>query len=353
MISWKRIDLIDYQFPKIKDYTREFLNKETIINKDIKLEKTVTTLALSSLESSDHKIGLGEEFIKNIKDNYNAGINLRVPKNLKIKEPIRLDFALDKDNNHLVDFNNIYVEANSEVTLVIDYKSIDISEGFHNGFTNIFAENGSIVNIVKLQRLNSNSYNFDSNHSKVESNAQVNFVSVELGGAVSAFNYTSILEEEVSLSNLSSIYLGDKTQKLDLEYTMIHKGVKSRSSIQTRGALLDKARKVFRGNLDFKRGARSAKGVELESVLLLSPDVKSDSIPALLCEEDNVEGEHAVSAGQIDKSKLFYIMSRGLSEKEAKKLIVESSFKPIIDQIPFEDLKLEVNDNIERRLING
>lgn len=353
MITWKRIDLVDFEFPKIKAFNRTFLNEVDTINKKINLERIKNTIPLSSLESKASKIGLGKEFISNVTENYNAGIDLHIPKGVKIKEPIRLDFSLDKDNNQLVDLNNIYAEENSEITVVIDYKSIDNSEGFHNGFTNIYAENGSIVNIIKLQRLNEGSLNFDSNFSCLESNSHVNFVSIELGSKLSGFNYTSVLDEEVSLSNLSSIYLGDKTMKLDLEYTMIHKGVKSQSNIQTRGALLDDARKVFRGNLDFKRGSRSAKGVELESVLLLSPNVKSDSIPALLCEEDNVEGEHAVSAGQIDKSQLFYIMSRGLSEKEAKKLIVESSFKPIIDKIPFEDLRFEVNNDIERRLIHG
>lgn len=353
MITWKRIDLVDFEFPEIKSFNREFLNKGNTVSKEIHLEKTKSTLPLAFLESKVSKIGLGKEFIANVAENYNAGIDLHIPKGVKIKKPIRLDFALDKDNNQLVDFNNIHAEENSEITVIIDYKSIDDTEGFHNGFTNIYAKNGSIVNIVKLQRLNEGSLNFDSNFSCIESNAEVNFVSIELGSKLSGFNYTSLLDEEVSFSNLSSIYLGDKTMKLDLEYTMIHKGVRSQSNIQTRGALLDNAKKVFRGNLDFKRGSRSAKGVELESVLLLSPDVKSDSIPALLCEEDNVEGEHAVSAGQIDKSQLFYIMSRGLSEKEAKKLIVESSFKPIIDKIPFEDLRLEVNNDIERRLIHG
>ena len=353
MITWKRIGLIDFDFPKIYDYKREYLNLKEDLGEQVSLKRVIDATTLPSIEIADNNVGLGKDFIMNVMDNYNAGIDLFVAKDFKVKKPIRLDFYLDKDNSHLVDYNNIYVEKNAEVTIVIDYKSIDDTEGFHNGFTNVFAETGSKVNIIKLQRLNSKSLNFDFYLSRVESSAVVNFVSIELGSELSGSNYTTILEEEMSQSNLSSIYLGDKNMKLDLEYTMIHKGVRSQSNIETRGALLDNARKVFRGNLDFKRGCRSSKGVELEHVLLLSPTVKSDSIPALLCEEDNVEGEHAVSAGQIDKSKLFYIMCRGLSEKEAKKLIVESSFKPIIDMIPFEDLKSEVNSHIERRLIHG
>ena len=132
---------------------------------------------------------------------------------------------------------------------------------------------------------------------------------------------------------------------------MIHRGARSISKIDTKGVLLDRAKKVFNGKLDFKRGARHSKGEEEEYVILLDPTVKSDSIPALLCEEDDVEGAHAVSAGQINEDKLFYLMSRGLDERESKKLIVEASFRPIIDKIPIEDLRREVKDEIERRLI--
>ena len=74
---------------------------------------------------------------------------------------------------------------------------------------------------------------------------------------------------------------------------MVHKGTRSNSNIDTKGVLMDNSKKVFRGNLIFKRGARLSKGIEGEYVLLLDPTVKSHSIPGLFSEEDNVSGEHA------------------------------------------------------------
>lgn len=72
---------------------------------------------------------------------------------------------------------------------------------------------------------------------------------------------------------------------------------------------------------------------------MLDPTVKSVSLPLLLCKEDNVVGNHAASAGQIDHNKLFYIMSRGFSEVEAKHIIVESMIRPIIDRIGDETIE--------------
>ena len=69
--------------------------------------------------------------------------------------------------------------------------------------------------------------------------------------------------------------------------------------------------------------------------------------------EDDVQGEHAASAGQINENQLFYLMSRGLSEREAKKLIIEGAFRPVIDRIPLEELKQIIDSEIERRLVNA
>lgn len=260
---------------------------------------------------------------------------------------------MDNENPMVIDHNIITAEAFSEVTVVFDYSSDNKTKAFHNGITKLYAKENSVINIIKIQRLGDISHNFDSNIAFVEGNGKVNWISVEMGSSISGSNFTTYLEREGSEGNLSSVYLGDGSRKMDLCYNMIHKGPRSISSIETKGVLMDKARKVFRGNLDFKKGARRSKGVEEEYVILLDPTVKSDSIPALLCEEDDVEGEHAASAGQIDENKLFYLMSRGLDEREAKKLIVEASFRPILDKIPLKELRETINEEIERRLINA
>jgi Fe-S cluster assembly scaffold protein SufB len=151
---------------------------------------------------------------------------------------------------------------------------------------------------------------------------------------------------------LSSIYFGDGNRIIDLNYLINHIGRRTISNIETKGALKDRAKKVFRGTIDFKLGASRSKGIEEEYALLLDKEVKASSVPLLLCSEDDVEGQHAASAGQIDNEKLFYIMSRGISEKEAKKFIVEASFAPVIDKVPCEDLRDVIRDEIQRRLVD-
>lgn len=351
---WKRIKLEDFDFPTVLGYKKDYIEIDKELPLGVVLNKIDIDNNLSGahIHVGDYR-GLGDKFTTFVEDSFNSGIYLNIPKNTKIDCTIKVNFNMDNVNPIVIDKNIIVAEENSESTIVFDYTTLENADCFHNGITKVIAKKNSIVNVIKIQRMNEISPNFDTNIASVESNGKVNWISVELGANISGSNYSTYLEDEASESNLHSIYLGDGTRKLDLGYSMIHKGARSRSNIETRGVLMDSAIKVFRGNLDFKRGAKRSSGVEEEYVILLDPTVKSNSIPALLCDEDDVQGEHAASAGQIDKNKLFYLMSRGLSERESKKLIVEATFRPIVDKIPLEELRNIINSEISRRLTNA
>ena len=115
---------------------------------------------------------------------------------------------------------------------------------------------------------------------------------------------------------------------------------------------MDKARKMFRGNLIFNTGAVRADGSEKETVLLLSPEARSETIPALYCGEEDVSGEHAASAGRISDQQLYYLMSRGLSLKEARKVLVEAALNPLLTGYPYCLSGETIKDEIQRRLYN-
>ncbi|MDU5080718.1 Fe-S cluster assembly protein SufD [uncultured Tissierella sp.] len=348
---WKRIGLENFQFPNVLNYTKDYIKIEGEL--PIGAELNRTNEDMDNYFNAPKIQGVGDRFVSFVNKFYNIGIGLSLPPNTKINSPIKVEFNMDNDNPIVIDKNIIIAETGSQATIVIDYSSNEEIEAFHNGLTIVYAKENSVINIIKLQRMNDISRNFDSNIAFVEGQGKVNWISVELGCSISGSSYYTVLEGEASESNLSSIYLGDGIRKMDLEYSMIHCGPRSISNIETKGVLKDKSKKVFRGNLDFKKGARHSKGSEEEYVILLDPTVKSDSIPALLCGEDDVEGEHAASAGQIDENRLFYLMSRGLSEREAKKLIVEASFRPIIDKIPLKDLRELISSEVERRIIDA
>ena len=347
---WKRIGLKDFDFPHLVNYRKDYMKVGELPRAGVELRK---------IDKKDQGIDIEEikgpnrELISLADQHHNSGMFLSLSPKVKIDEPIKLEYKMDSKDPMVIDKNIIVAEYGSKATIVMDYSSREGEEVFHNGLTVVYAKEKSEINIIKLQRMNNLSRNFDMNIAWIEGQGKVNWISVELGSDISGTSFSSYLRGQASESNMSSIFLVDGERKMDLEYSMIHQGARSISNIESKGVLKDNAKKVFRGNLDFERGARRSKGVEEEYVILLDPTVKSDSIPALMCGEDDVIGEHAASAGQIDESKLFYLMSRGLSERDAKKLIVEASFAPIINHIPLEDLRTLISSEVERRLVNA
>ena len=176
---------------------------------------------------------------------------------------------------------------------------------------------------------------------------------VEAGARHTATELHVDLVGDDSKADIWGLYFGDGESVIDLNYVIRQGGRRTDANMQVRGALLGKSEKIFRGTLDFLEGSKGSVGREDEEVVLLSPNVRNRSVPIMLSHEDDVDGHHAVSVGKMDEDKLFYLMSRGLDLSEAQRLVVEASFNPVLDRIPDEELKAEIDTYLQRRLSNG
>jgi len=296
--------------------------------------------------SSEFK-GVNEQMVAMAEEHHNTGLYIHVGENEE--KEIHVTHVLDAHNSVLIEKNVIVLEKGAKMNLIMDYSS-DETETFSNILNKIKVSEGAELNLIKIQRLNSFSRHLESRFSTVEASGKVNYISVELGGKEAVVNYMTDLKGDESEGHVKSVYLGFGERVIDLSHHMNHFGKRTNSDMIFKGALKDKSKKAFRGTLDFKNGSTHSEGNEEEFTILLSPKVKSYAIPLLLCREDDVIGNHAASNGQIDEEKLFYIMSRGMSESEAKKIIIESHIRPIIDLIPVESIKDIILAAVEKEL---
>ena len=300
-------------------------------------------------EVSDYKLtyGLGNVLINQVKEVSNK--KLKVILN-GINNKLNLNFKFDKDNLNLVEDIEIVANKGSRANIIIKYESEENIEAYHNGVIKIFAEENSNINITFINLLNTKSNNFISIENVIQENAKVNFYIIDFGGTSSITNYYSNLLGNSSKNNLKTIYLGKENQLFDLNYIGELRGEKSEIDIEVECALKDNSKKHFKGTIDFKKGCKKAKGNENESCMLLSDKAKSLALPMLLCQEEDIEGNHSTSAGKIGEKELFYIMSRGFELKEAMKLMVRAKFNKIIDNIKDENLKEQILEEIDKRL---
>lgn len=276
-----------------------------------------------------------------------ANSKIRIQTSSK-KENIKIRYNFDNNNLNLI--NQIEIIANGDTNVIIEYKSQITQKCLHNGIIRTIVNENAKLNVTIVNLLNENSDNFEAIENRLEKNSKVNYTIIDIGGKTSVSNYYSNIIGENADNDLKSIYLGIGEQRKDINYIAELIGPKTNIDIDVQGALKDSAKKNFKGTIDFKKGSKKAKGNENEYCMLLSDKAKSIALPMLLCTEEDVEGNHSTASGKVDEKQLFYIMTRGISYKEAVKLIVKSKFNKIIERILDEKLKDEILSEIDKRL---
>lgn len=294
-----------------------------------------------------------EELKENLEFKYGVGLdysnsNNNIKINLNNNDNVKLVYNFDNENNTLI--NQILINANGNSTITIEYLSNTNKECFHNGAIKLIANENAKVNINIVNFLNEASNNFETIENKLYKNSNVNYTIIDIGGQKSISNYYSSIVGENSTNNVKTIYLGCENQIKDLNYIAELYGKKTNIDIDVQGAITGKAKKHFKGTIDFKKGCKKAKGNENEYCMILSEDAKAIALPMLLCSEEDVEGNHSTASGKVDKKILFYIMSRGLSYKEAVTLLVKSNFSKIIESIKDEELKKTILKKIDEKI---
>lgn len=280
----------------------------------------------------------------------NIGLKNSLYKNTKIdivnnvNELVKLEYIFQNDD-HLVDNIDINISDNLNINMFINYSSIDNNYHFHNGNLNINVKENSTLNLTILNNFNNKSVNLLSGviNAYGDSNVVINLI--DLSGKVRIYNFHSNTLKNSS-SSLNNIYIGKNNNLIDLNYNYINKDINSHNNIEVQGILDDNAIKTFKGIIDFKENSKKSIGHENENCLLLSDTCISKSLPILLCHEEDVDGAHSVSSGKIDVNKLFYLMSRGLTEINSKKLIIKSNFNSILNNIPEEIFDI-INNKID------
>lgn len=318
-----------------------------------KLQDGILPMAQISAEAAQKEAliqgNVSEASAADVSKHANSGYFIEIPAGEKKSEPVVLQYNL-AEKTELKDHHFIWVRENSEVTIVLSYFGGD--HAYHAGLTRIYAENNAKVHLVKVQLLQETAFHLDAVAIHAEEAAQVDVTAIEFGAEKAVSSLHINLAGAESRAEVESAYFGDGNRQLDLNYVLRQAGRHTDAGMQVRGALLDKSEKIFRGTLDFIKGARGSAGRELEEIVLLSPDVQNRSVPLMLSGEGDVDGHHAVSVGKMNEEKLFYLMSRGLSLREAEKLVIEASFQPALQRIADAALKEQISEYIRRRLAN-
>lgn len=322
--------------------------ENVVIPEKLEMFQNVMVTGTESFNKDINKQHLNYGLSEELEENVFYKANSQIAINVKENDNIKVTYDFDDDNLQLV--NQIDICATGNANIIIEYKSSTNKECFHNGVIKVFAKENAKLNITVINLLNNNSEHFEAMENILEDNSDLNYTIIDIGGKNSIQNYYSNIIGKSAKNDLKTIYLGSENQIKDINYIAELRGQKSFVDIDVQGALKENAKKNFKGTIDFKKGCKKAKGNENEFCMLLSEKAKSLALPMLLCTEDDVEGNHSTASGKVDKEQLFYIMTRGLSYKEAVKLIVRANFNKTIERILDEEVKQDIIKEIDERL---
>lgn len=283
---------------------------------------------------------------------WSNGYFLYVPPGVKIEEPIVTKLFSRLSNKYQTIRILIILGEEANISLVDEFGSSNES---NNLLTNVVVETflarGAKLNYLNLQTHDKKNTQHLFHRAILDSHSELTNLIVGLGGKVSKADLGAILNGHGASITTYGIVLGDGIQKFDHHTTLEHLFPFTRSFLNFRVALKDKARSAYTGNLKIAHEAVKSDAYQENRNLLLSSDARADSIPELeILTNDVIRCSHGVTVGQVDKDQIYYLMSRGLNQKDAERIIIEGFLEPTISRIPDESLKEDILARIKSKL---
>lgn len=222
---------------------------------------------------------------------------------------------------------DIVLAPHAHLDLLVSFDSPDSGRGVLASDMRVYAGPDSSACITSLQTLDESWTVFDNSGFVLDSGASVEVHHKVLGGARAYTGLAADLRGENSHIETATRYIGLNKQERDFNYVVRHRGKATTSALDANGVLAGQSKKVLRGTIDFLFGCKGAEGNERETVLLADEKVENRTVPVILCDEDDVMGNHGATIGHVRPEQRFYLATRGFSEKSLEHLFIVAALE--------------------------
>ncbi|MCD9075374.1 Fe-S cluster assembly protein SufD [Staphylococcus haemolyticus] len=281
----------------------------------------------------------------------NGGVFVYVPKNVVVEDPIQ--YVVLHDDNNASFFNHVIIvtEESAEVTYVENYLSTASGEGNQlNIVSEVIAGANSNITYGSVDYLDKGFTGHIIRRGTTAADASINWALGLMNDGSQIIDNTTNLIGDRSTSELKSVVVGTGDQKINLTSKIVQYGKETNGYILKHGVMRENASSVFNGIGYIKHGGTKSIANQESRVLMLSENARGDANPILLIDEDDVEAGHAASVGRVDPEQLYYLMSRGISQKEAERLVIHGFLDPVVRELPIEDVKRQLREVIELKV---
>ena len=294
---------------------------------------------------------LVEQGEETIKENINSLINLNnafsnkfckiiIKKNYSLKKPLVIYHSTNKNTqskntNSRIDFK---LEENACLRLIDIFKD-NTEKNFLNIYYNFELDKSSILKNYKIDKSINNNVKYSYNHVKQEANSISETFILSSGSKFFKNEINCDLQGQHSSAFVNGIFDLDDENHHEIKSNINHLVENTKSYQLVKSVLEKKSKAVYQGKIFVSSEAQKTDGYQLSNAILLSENSEFNAKPELEIYADDVKCSHGSSSGSLDENSIFYLMSRGLNYKEAKKLLINGFLLDVIEKITDEEIK--------------
>ncbi|MBO4374790.1 MAG: Fe-S cluster assembly protein SufB [Lachnospiraceae bacterium] len=303
-------------------------------------EQMVKDHFMKLVPPSDHKFAALHGAV------WSGGSFVYVPPGVKLDIPLQSYFRLNAAGAGQFEHTLIIVSEGADLHFIEGCSAPKYNvANLHAGCVELYVGKNARLRYSTIENWSKNMYNLNTKRAICEEGASIEWVSGSFGSHVSYLYPSSILKGDDSHAEFTGITFAGRGQNLDTGAKMFHMGKNTSSFINTKSISKDGGISTYRSSVTVMPGAENAKASVSCASLMLDDISRSDTIPAMDIRTDKADIGHEAKIGRISDDAVFYLMSRGISEEEAKAMIVSGFADPVSKELPLE-YAVEMNNLI-------
>jgi FeS assembly protein SufD len=264
---------------------------------------------------------------------FHSGLFIYVPKNVTIEDPIRIINSLADDGSSAISRFIVLADVGSKATVVEEIYAPQMEgSGVQQAYFELIEAHvgcNAHLEMVTLQAMSRNTINFSNRKAFIERDGKMSWYLGMFGAELSRYKVDSIMKGARASAEDVEIIFGIGNQSFDVTSNLIHYGRNSRGRVLVKSVMKDTSKSLFKGMIRIGKEAKAAESYLAGHAILLDKGAKSDAIPGLEIETNEVKATHSASVAQLDENQIFYLMSRGLNREGAKREIVGGFLEPL------------------------
>ena len=281
---------------------------------------------------------------------WNTGALLYVPAGVRVELPVEILYTLTGNNVAGFPRTLIIIEPGAEATVVQKFVGGDGAISLHAAGTEVFVKDGGRLHYISYQDFNPNVYDFTLKRARVGRDAEIDWVIGMFGASFQRYDIECEMAGEGGTSFMYGVCFAENQQQFGQFTKQHHRAGNTVSDLLFKNVLRDTAVTNYTGMIKVEKNANGTNAYQSNRNLVLSDKVKCDTRPILEIESNKLRCTHGATVGRLDDEQLFYLRARGLTEEQARHVLLEAFLEPVLARIKVEPVYKEFSELIHNRV---